>query len=108
MNPDHPLAMSEPANAIRPSGRRASAWWVVYHPGRWIAHVPRENSSPSQSLAVGGHDLVPRDDVVELALNRGQVRGVARPPVDPESDHHLLAAGEQVLGRQVPERMRRA
>ena len=35
-----------------PSARRIAAWWCSYQPGRWIAQVPRENSSASQSWAV--------------------------------------------------------
>ena len=35
----------------RPGGRRISAWWEVYQPGRWIAHGPLAYSSASQSCA---------------------------------------------------------
>jgi DNA-binding transcriptional LysR family regulator len=52
MNPAHPSAMSEPASSSRPSGRPIAAWWCSYQPGRWIAQVPREYSSASQSRAV--------------------------------------------------------
>ena len=51
MKPDHPFARSEPASSTRPSGRRISSWKREYQPGRWIAHVPRANSSESQSCA---------------------------------------------------------
>src|SRR5436309_3173258 len=71
MKPDQPFARSEPARRMRPSGRRISAWWRVYQPGRWIAQVPRAYSSASQSCAAaataeadGGHRRV------ELRLDR--------------------------------------
>ena len=52
MNPAQPSARSEPASSTGPRARRIAAWWCSYQPGRWIAQVPRENSSASQSCAV--------------------------------------------------------
>ena len=52
MNPDHPLAMSDPARSTRPSALCIAAWWCSYQPGRWIAQVPPEKRSASQSWAV--------------------------------------------------------
>jgi hypothetical protein len=52
MKPAQPFAKSEPARITNPSGLCISAWWCVYQPGRWMAQVPRENSSASQSCAV--------------------------------------------------------
>jgi hypothetical protein len=76
MNPAQPLARSEPGSTTRPSGACIAAWWCSYQPGRWIAHVPRENSSASQSCAAVSSTSYPGRIVSSY---RGAVKCVARP-----------------------------
>ena len=105
MKPDHPFARSEPASSTRPSGRRISSWWSAYQPGRWIAQVPRENSSASQSCAIAPVAVVAGQDRVELPLDQGEVAMVAAGVVGPEADQDLASVAELLLGVEVPEGM---
>ena len=107
MKPDQPSARSDPASSSRPSGRCIAAWWCSYQPGRWIAQVPREYSSATQSWVVAATSSIARQDRLEVALHAGQVRRVARSGVATEADQQLRPVVRELLGRQVAERMTR-
>ncbi len=85
-----------------------AAWCFVYQPGRWIAQVPRANSSASQSCVVRRHDLEPGDELVERRLHGGAVVEVDRGGIAPEADEQLAAVGQHAIAHEVAEGVSRA
>ena len=105
MNPDQPLAMSEPANTTRALGALHRGVMVLVPAGA-VDRPGAARELVGEPVVGGGVDhLVSGQDRVELALDRGQVAGVAALGVDPEADHQLRAVAVDRLRAEVAERM---
>ena len=105
MNPDQPLAMSEPASTHAPLGALHRGVMVLV-PARAVDRPGAAGELVGEPVVGGGVEhLVAGQDRVELALHRGQVAGVAALGVDPEPDHQLRAVVVELLGVEVAERV---
>jgi len=79
-----------------PSGILAAGSRPVSCPGRYIAQVPRESSSPTQSWPITSMTSMPGIAAPRAALTAASSPGVSAPPVGPEREEDRLVLVEEL------------